>query len=350
MNTEELEIAINSAPVTISWISSDLVYLGVNPLLARLMGRSEDEIVGSPLGSYTDQPFIQEFAQELFESSNDELSREIYTILDEQEHWYHILGRKYEKNTKATLIGIDITEQKESQRKSNLMEKLALIGEMASGLIHEINNPLTTINLKTQKLKRLKFDSAKDFQEKVSEIANQMIETEDRVANIIKTMKEFAHINPSTVDSKQACDIAALIQQGIDVCEGKLKKQDISISYNIEKDLTVPLYETEVLQIVVNLITNAVDATAGLDQKWVKISATSKSDSCYISVTDSGNGIPKHLQQKILQPFFTTKEKGKGTGIGLGLCQKFAHHHEGCFYIDNTSSNTKFVLKLPLGK
>lgn len=350
MNNEELQIAINSAPVTISWISSDLIYLGVNPLLSRLMGRVEDEIVGSALGSYTDQPFIQEFAQELFKSPKDELSREIYTILDEQEYWYHILGKKYDNNTKATLIGIDITEQKESQRKSNLMEKLALIGEMASGLIHEINNPLTTINLKTQKLKRLKFDSAEEFQEKVTEIADQLIETENRVANIIKTMKEFAHVNPSATDDKQECDISALIQQGIDISEGKLKKQNIDIAYNIEKDLTLNLYETEILQIIVNLITNAVDATANLDDRWIKISALTRQNSCYLSVKDSGPGIPKHLQEKILEPFFTTKEKGKGTGIGLGLCQKFAVHHGGCFYIDNTSPNTKFVLKLPLGK
>ncbi len=348
MHTKELEVAINSAPVTISWISSDLIYLGVNPLLATLMKTNSEDIVGTKLGSYTEQTFIQEFAQELFNSPEPQLSREIYTILDEQEHWYHILGRKYDNNSKATLIGIDISKQKESQRKATLMEKLAMIGEVASNLIHEINNPLTTINLKTQKLKKLEFNDAKDLHQQVIEIADQLIDTERRVSEIIKTMKRVSHVDTTSSDTKLPCNISTLIQQALELCEAKLKSQHITITCHIEKDLELNIFETEILQLIVNLITNSTDAINNMQKKWIKIAAITSQNHCLISVCDSGNGIPKHLQKKILEPFFTTKVKGKGTGIGLGLCQKFAANHQGTFYIDNTSPNTKFVLKLPL--
>jgi C4-dicarboxylate-specific signal transduction histidine kinase len=349
MKLEELKIAIESAPVTISWISSDLKYLGVNPLLAMMMNKSVDEIVGTELGSYTEQPFIKEFAQELFNTAADELSQEIYTIIEDEERWFHILGRKYDHNTKATLIGIEITKQKESQRKTNLLEKLALIGEMASGLIHEINNPLTTINLKTMKLKKIASTHDSDIHQQVSEIANDLIKTENRIADIIKTMKEFAHTgDESTIQQKQVKDIATTITHALDVCQGKIKASSINISYNVQHQLQVPIYETEIIQILVNLITNSIDATQGQENPWIKIVAYQKENYLFLSVSDSGKGIPPHLQKKILEPFFTTKEKGKGTGIGLGLCQKFALHHGGSFFIDNTSPNTKFTLKIPI--
>ena len=91
-----------------------------------------------------------------------------------------------------------------------------------------------------------------------------------------------------------------------------------------------------------------LDAIEGLDQRWICIDGNSDENHFYLTITDSGSGIPKHLQQKILTPFYTTKEKGKGTGIGLGLCQKFAMHHGGSFYIDTACENTRFVIKLPL--
>ncbi len=349
MQKEALEIAINSAPVTISWISDKFIYLGVNPQLASIMGKNPQDIIGTPLGSYTDHAFVLSFAKRLFASSQIELSEEISAIINDNEKWFHILGRKYDNNTKATLIGIDITAQKEAQRHSSLSEKLALIGEMASGLLHEINNPLTTINLKTQKLKRLDFNKTDEIKQQVLEIAEELLETENRINKIIKTMKEFAHLTPSGEQPKEPKPLAPLIEQAINLCEAKLTKHNIILNLDIDEH-KVPVYDTEIIQIMVNLITNAVDALVEnqIKEKWIHITSKIPDNFCFISVTDAGTGIPKHLQKKILEPFFTTKEKGKGTGIGLGLCQKFAMHHKGSFYIDNTSKNTRFVLKLPL--
>jgi signal transduction histidine kinase len=348
MNYNELEVAIESAPVTVSWISSDLVYLGVNSALAKLMNLDVKQVIGTKLGSYTEQPFIEDFAFRLFNSKENQLSEEVYTIIDDEEKWYHVLGKKYDNGTKATLVGVDISEQKASLRKCQILEKLALIGEMASSLIHEINNPLTTMNLKIQKLQKLSHKNNENFQQAVALLSQELLDTQKRIMSIIKTMRDFSFvdINQSS-DSRENINVIEIINKAIDLCQAKIKQHRIKLNYNIQHELSVTVNETEIMQIIVNLITNSIDAITDQQDAWIKIVAYQKNNHILISVVDSGDGIPKHLQEKIMTPFFTTKEKGKGTGIGLGLCQKFAVHHKGSFYIDNTCKNTKFTLKLP---
>jgi len=83
------------------------------------------------------------------------------------------------------------------------------------------------------------------------------------------------------------------------------------------------------------------------EDRWIKIDLITNPTSFVISVTDSGNGIPTDFQDKLFQPFFTTKEIGRGTGLGLSLSSAIAKHHGGSLTLDNDSSNTRFVLEIP---
>jgi len=92
---------------------------------------------------------------------------------------------------------------------------------------------------------------------------------------------------------------------------------------------------------------SAHDAIENLPEKWVEIKVTSVGAFVEIAVTDSGRGISKEIRDKIMEPFFTTKEPGKGTGLGLSITQGIVESHHGKFILDSKSKHTKFILRLP---
>ncbi len=100
-------------------------------------------------------------------------------------------------------------------------------------------------------------------------------------------------------------------------------------------------------QVILNLLNNAHDALEHLPEKWIHLSVREEGDYYFLRITDSGNGIPLDLRQKIMMPFFTTKEIGKGTGLGLSVSKSIVILHHGQLYIDTQSPYTCFVMGLP---
>jgi signal transduction histidine kinase len=111
--------------------------------------------------------------------------------------------------------------------------------------------------------------------------------------------------------------------------------------------LTIECRPTEISQILLNLLNNAFDAVFSLSEKWVELQVEELPDEIRIQVTDSGSGISKGIREKLMQPFFTTKEPGKGTGLGLSISNRIALKHHGKIYLDESCKNTRFVLVLP---
>jgi C4-dicarboxylate-specific signal transduction histidine kinase len=103
----------------------------------------------------------------------------------------------------------------------------------------------------------------------------------------------------------------------------------------------------QISQVLLNLISNACDAIAERDEKWIRIGAERKNGLVSIYVMDSGTGIPETVREKMFQPFFTTKEIGKGTGLGLSISTGILDAHNGSLSIDSTKPNTCFVVQLP---
>jgi two-component system sensor histidine kinase DctS len=103
----------------------------------------------------------------------------------------------------------------------------------------------------------------------------------------------------------------------------------------------------QISQVLLNLINNACDAISSLNEKWILINAIERNNLIEISVTNSGPKIPAHIREKLMQPFFTTKEVGMGTGLGLSLSKTIAEAHGGRLYLDLGAENTRFVLELP---
>jgi C4-dicarboxylate-specific signal transduction histidine kinase len=106
--------------------------------------------------------------------------------------------------------------------------------------------------------------------------------------------------------------------------------------------------EVELSQVLFNLLSNACDAIDKQEQPWIQIIGRREGDRFTLSVIDSGSGIPPTLAERIMEPFFTTKDLGKGTGLGLSISLSIAKRHGGDLRLDPASSHTKFDLQLPL--
>jgi two-component system CheB/CheR fusion protein len=104
----------------------------------------------------------------------------------------------------------------------------------------------------------------------------------------------------------------------------------------------------QIVQILINLLTNSIDAVAGRDERWIRIALVPHAERAEISVTDSGPGIDASLAEKIMTPFFTTKKSQKGTGLGLSLSRTIARRHGGDLRLAADEKHTRFQFDLPL--
>jgi PAS domain S-box-containing protein len=252
------------------------------------------------------------------------------------------------------LLGIseDITEKKqverymEDQRLKILHNaRLTSLGEMASGLAHEINNPLGIIKMNVDQMRTFAEMGKLDIS-RLMKISGAISSTVDRIAKIIKGLRDFAGEGES--GPFKIVKLRELISDTLDFCMAKFGRHGINLELaDIKDDLVLVCRGVEISQVILNLLNNAFDAVADKPDAFVKIDVVELKDEIEISVTDSGNGIPKEIASKIMQPFFTTKEIGKGMGLGLSISVGIVKAHHGQLYLDQTSNNTRFVIKLP---
>lgn len=124
----------------------------------------------------------------------------------------------------------------------------------------------------------------------------------------------------------------------------KLRKNDITLTTLIDNGI-INVKKSQIIQVLVNLINNSADAIERNEEKWIDISYEVNENKHRIKITDSGLGIPKEVQKKMFEAFYTTKGVEKGTGLGLSVCKRIMESHGGKFYIDNQCKNTRFVLE-----
>lgn len=246
----------------------------------------------------------------------------------------------------------DISERRDyetSLRKQREMliasAKMSSLGEMAGGIAHEINNPLSIIIGKISQLKRLQ---KRDGDEKAVEDLTLIENTAKRIAAIIKGLKSFSRNAES--DEKQKVLMGALLKDLIELSKERFKFHQINLIYEQNSNDQIAVYgrAAQLLQVLVNLLNNAFDAVEKLDEKWVKIEMSAHDGQCVVCITDSGHGIEPRIVEKIMSPFFTTKPVDKGTGLGLSISKNIIEDHDGALSYDGSSGHTRFIIRLPL--
>lgn len=252
----------------------------------------------------------------------------------------------HQHNIKLNELVDQRTEERDVEReKSFQSSRLASLGEMAAGVAHEVNNPLCIIKGNAQSL-RSKLD--KRGEEALSKHVKKIINTTDRISSIINGMRTFSR--DGSVDEKISFKLIDFVDEFTALLSGKAKEK--GVKFDVEFDGQESLYanKTQLGQVLINLVNNAIDAIEELEDRWVRISFSKTDNKMIIRVTDSGNGIERSIQDKIMDPFFTTKAVDKGTGLGLSVSYGIIKAHGGDFYYNDSSENTQFVIVIPANK
>lgn len=253
----------------------------------------------------------------------------------------------YEGQKLIQAIARDVSEQHALTDKLVQADKLVLLGQLSAGIAHEIRNPLAAVNLNLQVLKRkIALDSAE------SKNIDTALKGVDRISKIVEVTLNFSR--PAIPDI-QGLDINALLPQTIELVSTSIRRKEIAIDIQLDKNLPLVSADAKQMQqVFINLITNAADAikTKGkIAIKTYKEKNTRYGEGEFVvaSIRDSGVGIPPEDLPKIFNPFFT--RKAEGTGLGLPITQRILHQHNGIIDVESTpGAGTIFYVKLPIPK
>ncbi|MDD4976528.1 MAG: ATP-binding protein [Bacteriovorax sp.] len=224
--------------------------------------------------------------------------------------------------------------------------RMSALGEMASGIAHEINNPLSIIIMKGSQLIR-KFETDTLDQKELEEGLKKIVSTAQRIGKVVKGLSSISRNSEDDPMKKMRLDI--VIEETIQLSRERYNSYSIKLHTDLAAIANIEIEgrASQIMQVLLNLLNNALDAVLPLPDKWIAITATPNDFGVVITMTDSGYGIPHQVLAKIMQPFFTTKEAGMGTGLGLSISKRMIEEHQGQFYYQKNLDHTCFVIELP---
>jgi signal transduction histidine kinase len=244
----------------------------------------------------------------------------------------------------------DVTLEKEFQAQFYQAEKMATIGALAAGVAHEINNPLTAISGFAEGLRRrlgriqdrVEPETYADFREYTDTIVKEC----RRCRDIVQTMLTFSR--PVT-SSLWPVDLNRCVNDTLFLLKHHFKeRRGITVHTSLPQDLPKIMGdESQLKQVIINLVTNAFDASSEGGQIDI-ITRARTGGGVELTVKDTGCGIPVEVQDKLFEPFFTTKPVGKGVGIGLSTCYAIVKHHRGEITVTSEEGRgASFKVSLP---
>lgn len=360
---ERFRLLVETAPDAV-FLLMDLSVSYANPAAVRMLkAGSLEDLTGRPITTWIHQSYLpgdEEHLRVLLEERKPIAPIEqIFVLPEGTEIPVEITAKPIQcQNAPGALIYVrDQTEQKQREEKrladifqTRQQQKLESIGTLASGVAHEINNPIMGILNYAQLIIDEKPDSS------ISEFAQEIIWESNRIAEITKDLLYYSRQQKQT---HSPADINDIIQRTLSLINGVLKKDQIEVKILTSDDLpTVKCRSQQIQQILMNLLTNARDA---LNEKYpdrdpdkmIIIETHLFEDQgrrwMRITIEDHGNGIPKEAQVNIFDPFYTTKSREIGTGLGLSISYGLARDHHGQLNFETMEGQfTKFHLIIPV--
>jgi PAS domain S-box-containing protein len=248
---------------------------------------------------------------------------------------------------------ISVRKYREQQDKEHLDElahvtRLGLMGEMASGIAHEVNQPLSAISSYAQASLNL-IQSEDPDMTRLTEILSKTQQQALRAGRIIHRMREFVK---SHSIHRSTTELNSLIHDAVGLCISELKQNNINLTFELESNLP-PIYidQIQIEQVILNLIRNSIDALQNLSVKKERLltiqSQLTVDESIQVRVKDNGPGLNEEQQQKVLTPFYTTKSNGMG--MGLSISRSLIEAHDGNLYFNSEPGRgATFYFILPI--
>jgi len=282
--------------------------------------------------------------ESLFNGNNTTRTKRLWQSEGDPEEWEISTYPIYDdanQVVQAIVLEQDVTEKRRLEAAISQSEKLAAVGQLAAGLAHEINNPLTAIIANTQLLQR-DIDPQDDKRELVDLIAKAGYRAAQVVRNLLDLARKEQYVFEPT-------DVNKTIRNALALLNHEFMARSINLVFEPGENLPTITGSPDHLQGVwLNLLTNAMDALDN-NANEIHVSSTFNGNEIRVIVSDNGKGIPPDRLNRIFEPFFTTKAPGRGTGLGLSLCHRVIKQHGGHILVDSQINvGTKFTVILPV--
>ena len=330
---DQWETAFDALSEGIAVVDTDGVVRRANRSLASLLGVPVSTLVGTALGdALLGTGKSQPLSELLAGTRRGERSAPLVVRSERLQRTVrvnaaHIAGAGFEQS--VVVLVEDVTEQQALETQLVQSEKLAAVGQLVSGVAHELNNPLTSIAGLSEFLLEQKELGKKDRGH-----LQVIQEQAERAGRIVRNLLTFAR---KGTGERDLVDLNDVIRRTLSLTAYDLKLKDITVTRELSGALPEVLGDRHGLQqVVLNLVTNAAQAvTENPRDRPREITVSTWFDGqVHLRVADSGPGIPEHVLQNVFTPFFTTKEPGKGTGLGLSITYSIVESHGGHLTIE----------------
>lgn len=378
--TEELRIANENLRATIAQkekfqreltsffeLSHDIILVAnldgtirqINKSIETILGYKREELLGRSLIDYVHPEDKHLAINQRGRITNDDVTSNFELRYFDKNHHIVWLSWSYARiQHLKSIFGVarDITFQKKqehtlAEQKEQIAHasKLNSLFQMASGIAHEINNPMTIINSQVFLLKR-KIRNRDINPTYFAEALDRIESVSERIKHIINGLR--SHSRDGSNDILEDVVIRDLIEEAMPFVNSKILQHRISLDLDhLPGFLFVKCRRVQVSQVLVNLFENACHAVKDIpDPRWIKVDSHSNKNFAYIEISDNGAGLSDIAKENLFQPFYTTKTVGEGTGLGLSISKSLMLSMDGDLFYDDTKKNTTFVIKMPLSK
>lgn len=337
---------LEELPMAVCSLGHDREVLMWNRAMSTLTGIDSDIVTGSRLD---DIPYPWNRILDTFARSAEPHLHKRPITLNGQQHWIS-LHKASISNSGISHAGDqvilleDVTEVQLLEQELLHSERLASVGRLAAGVAHEIGNPVTGIACLVQNL-RYETDNPE-----VLETADQIRSQTDRISRIVQSLVSFSHAGNRTERLQEQVNLRDCAAEAIALLSLQKDKKSVNYSNNLGAELMITGDAQRMIQVFINLLSNARDASP--EDSAVCITGDMGADSVSIEVVDQGCGIPKEHQESVFEPFFTSKDPGEGTGLGLAMVYSIIEDHQGQLSIDSpvdtrAGTGTRISIKLP---
>lgn len=315
-----------------------------NPALYRILGREEEELQKGTLLDFVSAEDRDKFAALLTGNAAHDLNpcwMNVKTVkgieLKPVEVRYG--GQlAYKRETCRFVILRDLSTLKQLESKLSSQQRLAVLGELGAGLSHELAAPLSVAFSSFQCLLDESWPEPKAGRNLIDGALRQL----EHVDTILKSYSRAAK-RPQKSEL-QAEALERLVTEALIICQAKARQAAVKMEFDADSDIRVSCRPHAIMQAITNLVSNAIDAAMGTEGRAVKLQLKDCGAYAQLTVTDSGVITDSIVRERMMEPFFTTKDSG--TGLGLTLTRQLIEEHDGRFYLDTAAPCTTFVMEL----
>jgi len=273
-------------------------------------------------------------------------STELQVRLNNLVHLYQFQRRLSQQNQ---TLESTIDQLKETESKLVQTEKLASLGRMSAGIIHEINNPLNFASTGLFALRKMSLDFSNENIEQYNEVLHDIEEGLNRVKTIVSDLRSFSHHDDQALDT---VDLAGIVQSSLRFLSHEIR-EDVRVEQVVPEHLTIQANKNKMIQVLVNLLQNSLDAMQEKeyppgDLPCIQIIGREEKGQVVLIVRDNGTGIDDEATDKIFDPFFTTKDVGQGMGLGLSICYRIIQDFNGVVNVQSEPGQyCEFKIQFP---